>query len=265
MPQSEETPVVVITGASMGIGKALAMRWAKNGARLVVSARDRVELEKVAREATSAGGACVAESGDVTKEEDRVRLIERAKTEFGRIDVVVNNAGRGYYAATEDIDVVELQALFALNVVAPLRLVQLARTELEKSRGQIVMMSSIAGVAAAPKMGAYAATKFALEGLSMSMRAELAEKGVNVLVVRPGPVDTPFRANSITKNAEAGVRPKGSRAQTADEVADITVRAVESRSATVETSLFVHVGSFASRVLPPIFRIATKRMAKEKS
>ncbi|MEO8798591.1 MAG: SDR family NAD(P)-dependent oxidoreductase [Polyangiaceae bacterium] len=260
-----ETPVVVITGASTGIGQALVMRWAREGARMVIQARDRIALEKVAREATSAGAVCLAESGDVTKEEDRVRLIERAKNELGTIDVLVNNAGRGYYAAAHDIDLALLQELFALNVFAPLRLAQLALPSLEASKGQIVMLSSIAGVAAAPKMGAYAATKFALEGLSMSMRAELVEKGVNVLVVRPGPVDTSFRASSITKNAEAGVRPKGAKAQTAEEVADMTVRAVASRAATIETSLFVNVGSFAARVLPPIFRFATARMAKKEA
>lgn len=262
---ADEVPVVVITGASMGIGKALAMRWAKEGARMVISARDRVELEKVAREATSAGGACVAEAGDVTKEEDRVRLIDRAKSEFGRIDVLVNNAGRGYYAASTDIDVNALADLFALNVVAPLRLAQLAMDSLKESRGMIVMMSSIAGVAAVPNMGAYAATKFALEAIAMSMRGELAESGVGILVVRPGPVDTPFRENSITTNAEAGVRPKGSRVQTPEAVADMTVRAVRSRSSVVETSLFVNVGSFASRVVPPIFRLVNQRMAAKKS
>jgi short-subunit dehydrogenase len=259
-----ENPVVVITGASMGIGRAIALNYASQGARIAIQARDRVALEKVAREVMSAGGVCIAEAGDATNAEDCARLIEHTKKEFGRIDILVNNAGRGYYAGVREIDLGELADLFALNVVAPLRLTQLALSELEKSKGVVVMMSSIAGVAAAPKMGAYAATKFALEGMSASMRAELGLKNVAVVVVRPGPVETPFRDNSITKGVDAGVRPTGSKVQSAEAVAELVVRAVRSRSSVVETSLFVNVGSFASRVLPPIFRFATARMAKQK-
>jgi short-subunit dehydrogenase len=262
---ADDTPVVVITGASTGIGRAIALNYAAIGARIAIQARDRVALEKVAREVMSAGGACIAEAGDVTNAEDCARLIDAAKKQFGRIDVLVNNAGRGYYAGVREIDLGELADLFALNVIAPLRLTQLALPDLEKSKGVVVMMSSIAGVAAVSKMGAYAATKFALEGLSMAMRTELVEKNVAVVVVRPGPVDTPFRDNSIAKGVEAGVRPTGSKIQTPEEVAELTVRAVRSRSSVLETSLFVNVGSFASRVLPPIFRIATARMAKQKA
>jgi short-subunit dehydrogenase len=260
----DETPVVVITGASTGIGRAIALNYGSQGARVAIQARDRVALEKVAREVMSAGGVCVAEAGDATNADDCARLIERTKKEFGRIDILVNNAGRGYYAGVREIDLGELADLFSLNVIAPLRLTQLALDELEKSKGVVVMMSSIAGVAAVSKMGAYAATKFALEGLSMAMRTELGLKSVAVVVVRPGPVDTPFRDNSIAKGVEAGVRPSGSKAQTPEQVAELTVRAVRSRSSVVETSLFVNVGSFAARVLPPIFRIATTRMAKQK-
>jgi short-subunit dehydrogenase len=262
---ADDTPVVVITGASTGIGRAIALNYAASGARIAIQARDRVALEKVAREVMSAGGACIAEAGDATNADDCARLIDRAKKQFGRIDVLVNNAGRGYYAGVREIDLTELADLFALNVIAPLRLTQLALPELEKSKGAVVMMSSIAGVAAVPKMGAYAATKFALEAVSMSMRAELTSKDVAVIVVRPGPVDTPFRDHSIAKGVEAGVRPAGSKVQTPEEVAELTVRAVRSRSSVVETSLFVNVGSFAARVLPPIFRIATARMAKQKA
>jgi short-subunit dehydrogenase len=261
---ADETPVVIITGASTGIGRAIALNYASQGARVTIQARDRIALEKVAREAMSAGGVCIAEAGDATNADDCARLIERTKKEFGRIDILVNNAGRGYYAGVREIDLDELAKLFALNVIAPLRLTQLALDDLEKSKGVVVMMSSIAGVAAVPKMGAYAATKFALEAMSMSMRAELTLKDVAVVVVRPGPVDTPFRDNSLTKGVEAGVRPTGSKVQSAEEVADLVVRAVRSRSSVVETSLFVNLGSFASRVLPPIFRMATARMAKQK-
>jgi short-subunit dehydrogenase len=253
--------VVAITGASSGIGRALALEWAKRGASVVLSARNEVALARVAREVSAAGGEPFVEAGDVTVEAHRAAIIARANKEKGRLDVLVNNAGRGYYAATRDIDVAELEALFALNVIAPLRLAQLAIDSLRRSSGTIVMLSSVAGVAAAPHLGAYAASKFALEAIAIALRAELASAGVHVLVVRPGPVDTPFRDNSVARNVAAGVRPPGSRVQTAARVAAQTVRAVERGRPVLETSLFVRVASLASRVTPAAFRMISARMA----
>ncbi len=176
-----------------------------------------------------------------------------------RVDLLVNNAGRGYYAAFRDIDARELDALFQLNVIAPLRLTQLALPSLERRRGTVVMMSSVAGVAASPKMGAYAASKFALEALAIALRAELAP-AVSVVVVRPGPVETPFRENAVAHGTEAGVRPPGARAQSPDDIAEYTLRAVARRTPVVETSAFVRVVSFGARALPPVFRAALRRM-----
>ena len=258
-------PTVVITGASSGIGRALAIRWAGRGAHVVANARDASALEALAAEirAGTGGGDVLTIAGDVTRAEDRKHLVDEARAWRGTIDVLVNNAGRGYYGAARDIDLADFEALFALNVIAPLGLVQLAYDDLARSHGTVVMMSSIAGVAAAPKMAAYAATKFALEALAMSMRAELATDGVRVLVVRPGPVDTPFRENSMaTAGTEAGVRPKGAKVQTPEEVARLIMNAVASRRDVLETSLFVRFGSFGARVVPPIFRAVTRKMAR---
>ncbi len=254
---------VVVTGASSGIGRAIALSFAARGDRLVLSGRNEVELAKVAHDVESHGGTALAVPSDVTKEDDRKRLVDRA-TEGGRpIDVLVNNAGRGYYGHLMKVDLAELESIFALNVVAPLRLTQLAHPALAKARGVVVMMSSIAGVVAAPKLGAYAASKFALEALSTSLRAEVAKDGIRVCVIRPGPVDTPFRANSVVTEVEAGVRPKGAKVQTADDIARITMRAIDRNRAVVETSAFVRFSSFAARVTPPLLRFALTRMARE--
>jgi short-subunit dehydrogenase len=167
---------VVITGASMGIGRAMARAWAGRGVTLVLAARTEGALEEVAREVEAAGGRAVVVAGDVTVEADRDALVARA-AETGSLDVLVNNAGRGFYAPFPDVDLDALRSLFELNVVAPLRLSQLALPHLERSRGTIVMMSSVAGLVAAPNYAAYAASKFALEAIAMSMRAELAGCG----------------------------------------------------------------------------------------
>lgn len=254
--------VVVITGASSGIGRSLAFSWAKRGASVVLSARGHEALEQVAAEVRAAGGDALAVAGDVTVEEDRKALCERTLAAHGRLDVLVNNAGRGYYAPSLEIDPAELEAIYRLNVVAPVRLAQLAIEPLSAAKGTIVMVSSIAGLVAAPRMGAYASSKFALEALAMSLRAELASRGVRVLVVRPGPVATPFHANAVVTDDNVGYRPPGHKPQSPEEVAEGIVRAVEAGRDVLETSLFVKTASLAARVAPGPMRWIAKRMAR---
>src|SRR5260370_20086012 len=140
------SPTVVVTGASGGIGHALACAWARRGATVVLSGRDEAALTRVACEIDAKGGRAIVHPGDITREEERTRLVDRARTDTGRLDVLVNNAGRGYYGHFARIDLAEIEALFALNVFAPLRLAQLALDPLTRSSGTIVMVSSVAGV-----------------------------------------------------------------------------------------------------------------------
>jgi short-subunit dehydrogenase len=219
----------------------------------------------LAREIERAGGKAIACAGDVTREEDRRALLERARGQTGQLDILVNSAGRGYYGSIARIDTADLEKLFVLNVVAPLRLAQLAIDPLTRSGGCIVMLSSIAGVVASPRMGAYAATKFALEALSMSLRAELTGTGVRVVVVRPGPVDTPFRSNAITTDGKPGVRPRAAGVQSSEEVAEQTIAAVESGKPVVETTAFVQLASAAARMVPGAVRWVAAAMAARRS
>jgi short-subunit dehydrogenase len=255
-------PTVIVTGASMGIGRALALAFAAEKATLVLSARGREALDEVAREVTARGARAVVVSGDVTDEAHRVELVARA-VDHGGVDVLVNNAGRGFYAPALAIDLEKLRELFELNVLAPLRLVQLAAPHLEASRGTVVMMSSVAGIVSAPRYAAYAASKFALEAIAMSLRSELAAVGVRVVVVRPGPVDTPFRANATRAEGVAGYDAPDPKAQSADVVAAKTVRAVLRGTAVVETSNFVRLASATSRIAPSILRRVLRRMASK--
>lgn len=253
---------VVITGASMGIGRALALAWAETNATLILSARGRGALDEVASEVSAKGGRAVVVPGDATDEAHRVSLIEHAR-DHGGIDVLVNNAGRGFYSPALQIDVAQMRDLFELNVIAPLRLVQLAAPHLERSRGTVVMMSSVAGIVAAPRYGAYAASKFALEALSMSMRSELADKGIRVVVIRPGPVDTPFRANATRAEGLTGYDAPDPKAQPAEVIARLTLRAVARSTPVVETSSFVRVASAGVRLAPFVLRRVLRKMASK--
>jgi short-subunit dehydrogenase len=251
---------VVITGASMGIGRALALAWADEKATLVLSARGKDALDDVAGEVAARGARAVVVPGDVTDEAHRAEIIAHA-VDHGGVDVLVNNAGRGFYAPAMQIDVDKMRELFELNVIAPLRLVQLAGPHLERSRGTVVMMSSVAGIVAAPKYAAYAASKFALEAIAMSLRSELADKGVRVVVIRPGPVDTPFRATATRAEGQSGYDAPDPNAQSPDEVARKTVRAVLRGKPVVETSNFVRVASAGVRFAPSVLRRVLRRMA----
>ena len=256
---------VIVTGASSGIGEAVARAYAREGATVVLSARSADELARVARAVEATGGKAIVQTSDVTREEDRVKLVERARSETGRIDVVVNNAGRGYYGSVARIDAQELEALLVLNAIAPLRITQLALDALTRTAGTVVMMSSVAGVVVGPRMGAYAASKFALEALSMALRAELSGTGVRVVVVRPGPVDTPFRRRAITTDGRAGVRPRGAEVQSPDDVAEQTIRAVARGQSVVETTGFVRAASAAARMAPGAMRWISAAMASRRA
>lgn len=253
---------VLVTGASMGIGRALALAWAARGADLVLSARGAAALEEVAAEARALGARVFPVAGDVTDDGHRRDLVRAAVSGTGRLDVLVNNAGRGFYARALAVDLEELRKLFELNVVAPLALVQLAAENLAEARGTVVMMSSIAGVVAAPRYAAYSASKFALEAIAMAMRAELAERGIRVVVVRPGPVKTPFRANATRAPGEAVATQPEPDAQPPEEVAALTLRAVDRATPVVETSTYVRLVSGATRFVPAGVRFALARMAK---
>jgi short-subunit dehydrogenase len=254
-------PVILITGASSGIGRALALEWAKRGASVVLSARSESALRRVAEEVRALSGDAIVVPGDVTKEEDRENLVARCVVERGRLDVLVNNAGRGYYAPALKVEPAELEGLYRLNVIAPVRLCQIAIEHLRATRGTIVMVSSIAGIVAAPRIGPYASSKFALEALSMALRAELRSTGVRVLVVRPGPVETPFHENAKVVDENIGYRPPGHKAQSAEAVAKMTIDAVDAKKTVLETSLFVKTASAAARVAPALMRRISKQMA----
>jgi len=258
------SPVVVITGASTGIGRALAFAWTERAARLVLNARDVDKLEEVASSCRVRGADAIVVPGDITQAAVQQALVEGGTAQFGGIDVLVNNAGVGLYGSFESIPAATLRQVFELNVVAPMSLTQRALPALERSRGTIVMMSSIAGLVSMPRSGGYAATKFALEALSMSLRAELsaAGSGVRVCVVRPGLTDTPFADNAH--------KPEGSttrdgiqnmKLMSAEEVARATIAAVDRGDAEVDLTLAARAIATLGRVSRPALRAVLTRLA----
>ena len=189
--------VAIVTGASSGIGDATARRLAQLGYTVYAVARraDRMAALK------EQGIRTV--SADVTDDAALVALVDKIISEMGRIDVVVNNAGYGSYGALEDVPIAEARRQFDVNVFALARLIQLVLPHMRAQRdGYIVNISSIGGKIWEPLGSWYHATKFAVEGLSDSLRAEVAGFGVKVIVIEPGAIRTEWAAISAD-NLEA--------------------------------------------------------------
>jgi NAD(P)-dependent dehydrogenase (short-subunit alcohol dehydrogenase family) len=197
MPQSRTestTPVWMITGCSTGFGRELARLLLERGSRVVVTARDPSSIQDFAREHP---GTALALQLDVTSKADVERAVAESERAFGAVDVLVNNAGYGYYAPVEEGDDVAVRAMFDTNFFG---LVALTRAVLpsmrRRKRGFIVNISSLAGLIALPASGYYAASKFAVEGLSEALAKEVAPLGLRVLLVEPAPFRTRFVENS---------------------------------------------------------------------
>lgn len=188
--------VVIITGASSGIGRATALLLASKGASVVLAARRMECLLSLREEIKSAGGsegAVIPVRTDITAPADRERLIREALSHFGRIDALVNNAGYGQRGPIELLEIESIRQNFETNLFALIALTQLVIPILrEQGGGRIINIGSVAGKIARPFTSAYDATKHALEAISDGLRGELSLFGIDVILIQPGFIQTEF-------------------------------------------------------------------------
>ena len=216
--------VAVVTGASSGIGEATARELAARGASVVLAARAVDRLEGLRREISASGGVALVVETDVSDRSSVEAMVRRSVGEFGSLDVLVNNAGLGLSGRISDVRAEDLRHVFEINTVGPLNCIQAALPHMGEG-GRIVNVSSVVGKRAIPKVGAYCATKSALNALSDALRVEVAGRKITVTSVYPGTTSTSFRENSRrTKSEKRGWRPKG---VTADVVAKMIADAAE--------------------------------------
>lgn len=247
-----EGKVVLVTGASEGIGAACAAAFRARGARLSVTARSAGKLAEVA------GPDGLATPGDITDPEVRRAVVARTMERFGKIDVLVNNAGRGLYHPAWQAPTEDAERLFALNFFAPLDLTRLVVPHMrERGSGTIVNVGSLAGRIVLPWMTLYSASKSALGALTDGLRLELAGTGIHAMTVCPGYVKTAFQANADGRPPAKVVSAK-KFAITAEECASAIVRGVERGARTVVTPRSGWLLIALARLLP---RVMDARLA----
>jgi uncharacterized protein len=191
-----EERVAIVTGASSGIGWAVARLAARRGWRVVVAARRAERLEALAARIREAGGTALVVPADVAALADQERLVAEALRAFGRIDALVNNAGLPLSTPFHATDPAELRRQWDVNVTALATLTRIALPHLEARGGTVINVGSVIGRVAVPGWGNYSATKVAVAALTDALRPELQARGVRVCLVEPGPIRTEFYQRS---------------------------------------------------------------------
>ncbi|MBL7838305.1 MAG: SDR family oxidoreductase [Bacteroidetes bacterium] len=189
-------PVAIITGASSGIGEALAYEAARQGFAVVISARQMEKLQAVKARCESLNAACLAVVADVSKEADCRQLVDEAVSKFNRIDVLINNAGISMRALLKDCNLDVIRQLMDTNFWGTVYCTKFALPFLLESKGSVVGISSIAGIKGLPGRTGYSASKFAMHGFLESLRLENLKTGLHVLVACPG-----YTASNIRNTA----------------------------------------------------------------
>ncbi|HEU0224170.1 MAG TPA: SDR family oxidoreductase [Steroidobacteraceae bacterium] len=260
--------VVVLTGASEGIGRALALRLAREGARLALAARNAARLNSLAEECRVLGAQALVVPTDVTSREQCEALADAAFAHFGTIDVVVLNAGATMWTRLDELeDVGLLERLMRLNYLGAAWVTRRALPALVAARGRIVAVSSLSGLVGVPTRTGYAASKHAMIGFFDSLRIELAGRGVSVTVVAPDFVRSEIHRRATGPDGRPlGTSPmRESRIMGADECARIIADAALARRRLVITSLRGRFMRWAKLVAPGLVDRAAARAIRRRS
>jgi short-subunit dehydrogenase len=260
--------VVIITGASSGIGKALAIEFASRGAHLVLAARQYVALCELTESLINQYGIqAVAVQCDVSVEDDCSHLIKQAILTFNKIDILVNNAGITMRALFKDVDLKVLKSIMDVNFWGTVYCTKYALPHIQKTQGSIVGVSSIAGYKGLPGRSGYSASKFAINGFLDSLREENLKTGVHVMTACPGFTASNIRNTALAKDGtqQGESTLDEAKMMTAGEVAKIIANGVENRSRTLimtgEGKLIVLLNKFFPALMD---KLVYNKFTKEK-
>lgn len=211
-----ENKSVIVTGSGRGIGEYIAKRLAREGANVIITGRTARDIENVSKEINDAGGRSIFIKGDVTIEKDVKEVIHKTIKEFGKVDMLINNAGKGLRKYIWETGVEEFEEVMDVNVKGTFLYMKNIIPEMENSKGLIINISSGAGKEGIPELGAYCASKFAVIGLTESAAVEV--NNVKIVALCPGSVDTGM-FKRLFPGEKADLKPE----EVAQKVADICI------------------------------------------
>ena len=259
---------IIITGASSGIGKELAIRLAEKNTKLVITARNKQRLGEVANQCRAKGSGVLVVAADVANKADCKNIIEETVKAFGGIDILVNNAGITMWAEFEKVTNLEaLEQIMQVNFFGSMYLTHFALPYLIKSKGQIVGVSSLTGKTGIPTRSIYAASKHAMAGFFDSLRIELKEKGVAVTMIYPGFVSSEVRERALNgEGIPLGKSPvKEKEVMSVEECVRQMLPVIEKRKRELVMTTRAKVGLWLKMVAPGVTdNIALKAIRKGK-
>lgn len=260
--------VVIITGGSSGIGKALAAHFGKNGSKILITGRKKEELDATVSELRSMGIDIMGCQGDVSIDADNKRMVDSAINAYGKIDVLINNAGISMRALFQDVELSVIRKVMDINFFGVISATQSCLPHLLKTKGSIVGISSIAGYRGLPGRTGYSSSKFALNGFLEALRTELIKTGVHVLTACPGFTASNIRKRSLLKDGTAqGDSPREEeKMMTSEECAMHIYNAVVKRKKTLILTTQGRLTVFLNKWVPGLMdRFVYNTMAKEEN
>ncbi len=257
---------VVITGASSGIGEALAREYAALGAKVVMGARQEDQLQKIAAEILNTGGEAAYCKVDVVKPEDCEALIKTAIDAFGRIDILICNAGISMRALFDDCELDVLHRLMDVNFWGTVNSVKYALPHLQATKGSIIGVSSVAGLHGLPARTGYSASKYAMTGFLETIRIENLKKGLHVMIACPGFTASNVRFSALTADGQSqGETPRDeAKMMTAEQVARIIIKDTQRKKRLSLMEFNGRATHFIKKLFPALLdRMFFNHMAKE--
>jgi short-subunit dehydrogenase len=261
--------VVLITGASSGIGKACAEEFARKGANLVLAARQYVTLCEVTADLEKRYSIkALAVQTDVSKEEDCAELVKQALATYGKIDVLLNNAGLSMRALFNEVDLSVLKHLMDVNFWGTVYCTKYALPEILKAKGSVIGVSSIAGYRGLPGRTGYSASKFAMNGFMESLRTELLHSGVHVMVACPGFTTSNIRVAALSKDgaAHGETSMEEGKMMTSEAVAEQIVNGIRAKKRTLVMTGQGKLTVWLNKLLPALAdKLVFNHFTKEKN
>jgi short-subunit dehydrogenase len=258
--------VAVITGGSSGIGKSLVLKYAQEGYAVAFTGRDPNRIKETVAELEEGNHNYLSLALDAAAEKDNYKLIDETVNKFGRIDVLVCNAGISMRALFEDLDIEVFKKLMDVNFYGAIYLIKAALPHLFESKGSIIGISSINGRRSTPARSAYTSSKFAMEGFLETLRTEVMTRGVHVLVVCPGFTNSNIRNTALTAHGkQQGESPRDEKKMmSSEEVAELTFKAEQKKKRDLILTTDGKLAIFFNKIVPSwVDKKIYDRMKKE--